>query len=78
MSRNRAYLEHVALRVKDIHWHIRFFREALGMEMREVDGDPESPNQYWTLGGLQFISDPALNPEKSSVWVAGLRMRIAL
>jgi len=53
--RNRAYVEHVALRVCDIHWHIRFFREVLGMDMREVDGSPDNPRQYWTLGGLQFI-----------------------
>jgi hypothetical protein len=26
---NKAYLEHVAFKVKDIHWHIRFFREVL-------------------------------------------------
>lgn len=55
---NRAFVEHVAIRVRDIHWHIRFFREALGMEMREVDGPADSPNQYWTLGGLQFIATP--------------------
>jgi catechol 2,3-dioxygenase-like lactoylglutathione lyase family enzyme len=53
-----AYLEHVAIRVRDIQWHIRFFYEALGMDVREVDGDPAHPNQYWTLGGMQFISTP--------------------
>ena len=36
---NKAYLEHVAFKVKDIHWHIRFFREVLGMTLRDVDGD---------------------------------------
>jgi len=25
MSSSKAYLEHVAIWVKDIHWHIRFF-----------------------------------------------------
>ncbi|MFM0326111.1 VOC family protein [Caballeronia glebae] len=58
MSAPKAYLEHVAIWVKDIHWHIRFFEEVLGMTMREVDGSREAPRQYWTLGGLQFISDP--------------------
>ncbi|HET9978761.1 MAG TPA: VOC family protein [Burkholderiaceae bacterium] len=52
----KAYLEHVALRVKDIHWHIGFFREVCGMTMREVQGTPEHPEQVWTLGGLQFIA----------------------
>lgn len=58
MSAPKAYLEHVAIRVKDIHWHIRFFEDVLGMTMREVDGSREAPRQYWTLGGLQFISEP--------------------
>ncbi|AET92798.1 glyoxalase/bleomycin resistance protein/dioxygenase [Burkholderia sp. YI23] len=58
MSGCRAYVEHVAIWVKDIHWHIRFFEEVLGMTMREVDGTRDAPRQYWTLGGLQFIHDP--------------------
>ncbi|SAL44726.1 glyoxalase/bleomycin resistance protein/dioxygenase [Caballeronia cordobensis] len=57
MSGSRAYVEHVAIWVKDIHWHIRFFEEVLGMTMREVDGTRDAPRQYWTLGGLQFIHD---------------------
>jgi catechol 2,3-dioxygenase-like lactoylglutathione lyase family enzyme len=54
----KAYLEHVAIWVRDIHWHIRFFDDVLGMTMREVDGTPDNPRQYWTLGGLQFIASP--------------------
>ena len=54
----KAYLEHVAIFVRDIHFHIRFFEEVLGMTMREVDGTPEAPRQYWTLGGMQFIAMP--------------------
>jgi len=54
----KAYLEHVAIQVRDIHWHIRFFSEVLGMTMREVEGTAESPRQYWTLGGMQFIAKP--------------------
>jgi porin len=30
------------------------------------------------LGDLQYIVDPALNPEDDSTWIAGLRMRLAL
>jgi catechol 2,3-dioxygenase-like lactoylglutathione lyase family enzyme len=55
---NKAYLEHVAFRVKDIHWHIRFFREVLGMTLRDIDGDAESTRQVWTFGGLQLMADP--------------------
>lgn len=58
MSATRAYLEHVAIWVKDIQWHIGFFENVLGMTMREVEGTREEPRQYWTLGGLQFISAP--------------------
>lgn len=54
----KAYLEHVAFYVKDIHWHVRFFREVLGMTMREIDGTPDDPRQVWTLGGLQFVARP--------------------
>jgi len=54
----QSYVEHAAIRVKDIHWHIRFFREVLGMTLREVQGPDEAPAQVWTIGGFQLISDP--------------------
>ena len=54
----KAYLEHVAIFVRDIQLHIRFFEEVFGMAMREVDGMRDNPRQYWTLGGLQFIAMP--------------------
>jgi len=55
----KSYVEHTAIRVKDIQWHIRFFREALGMAVRSVDGLPDTPKQVWTIGGVQLISDPS-------------------
>ena len=58
MTHSKAYVEHVAIWVRDIHWHIRFFREVLGMTMRELQGDDAQPAQYWTLGGMQFIAKP--------------------
>jgi catechol 2,3-dioxygenase-like lactoylglutathione lyase family enzyme len=58
MSDDRSYIEHVAIRVRDIHWHIRFFREVLGMTTREVDGPENDPRQFWTVGGIQLIADP--------------------
>jgi catechol 2,3-dioxygenase-like lactoylglutathione lyase family enzyme len=57
-ANTRSYVEHVAVRVKDLQWHLRFFREVLGMTTRMVDGDPEAPRQVWTIGGMQFIQDP--------------------
>jgi catechol 2,3-dioxygenase-like lactoylglutathione lyase family enzyme len=54
----KAYVEHVAIWVRDIRWHIRFFHDVLGMTMRETEGPAEDPKQYWTLGGIQFIASP--------------------
>ena len=54
----RSYVEHVAIRVRDIGWHIRFFREALGMAVREYDGPQDDPKQVWTVGGVQLMADP--------------------
>ena len=54
----KAYVEHVAIWVKDIHWHIKFFHDVLGMTMRDVEGTADKPVQYWTLGGMQFIAKP--------------------
>jgi len=58
MSIPKAYVEHVAVWVKDIHWHIRFFHDVFGMTLREVQGSVEAPIQYWNLGGMQFMSSP--------------------
>lgn len=55
--REKSYVEHVAVRVRDIDWHIRFFRDALGMTVREVDGPSDAPRQVWTVGGLQLVAD---------------------
>jgi catechol 2,3-dioxygenase-like lactoylglutathione lyase family enzyme len=55
----QAYVEHVAIRVKDIDWHVRFFQEVLGMSVDRIRGsEAEPPRQIWTIGGLQLIADP--------------------
>lgn len=56
---NSSFVEHVAFRVRDIAWHIRFFREALGMPVRELDGSFDKPRQVWLVGGIQLIADPS-------------------
>jgi catechol 2,3-dioxygenase-like lactoylglutathione lyase family enzyme len=56
-SKNKSYVEHVAIRVKDVQWHILFFHEVLGMTIREVDGSADSPRQVWTVGGMQLMAD---------------------
>ena len=30
----KSYVEHVTIRVNDIHWHINFFRDVLSMTVR--------------------------------------------
>ena len=74
----RAYVEHVAIRVKDIHWHIRFFDEVLGMDVREIDGPPENPSQYWTVGGMQLMSTPDFQapPSNEAGWLAHLGVMV--
>jgi catechol 2,3-dioxygenase-like lactoylglutathione lyase family enzyme len=52
----RAYVEHAAIRVRDIEWHMRFFRDVLGMTLRD-DRRGQSPSQVWTIGGVQLIED---------------------
>ena len=52
-----SYMDHVAIRVKDIRWHIGFFREALGMSIVSVDGPLDNPKQVWLQGGLQLVAD---------------------
>lgn len=78
MTTNKAYVEHVAVRVKDIQWHIRFFKEVLGMEMREVAGPMDSPSQYWTIGGMQFMSTPEFEapPSNESGWLGHLGIMV--
>lgn len=73
-----SYLEHVAIRVQDIHWHIRFFHEVLGQTLREVDGTAERPSQVWTLGGLQFMATPRVPfaPSNDSGWLAHLGVMV--
>ena len=53
----KSYVEHVAIRVKDIDWHIRFFRDVLGMTLREVIGPGSAPEKVWTIGGMQLNVD---------------------
>jgi catechol 2,3-dioxygenase-like lactoylglutathione lyase family enzyme len=64
--------------VKDIQWHIRFFLEVLGMDVREVDGPLDAPNQYWTLGGIQLMSTPDFQapPSNETGWLAHLGIMV--
>jgi 2-dehydropantoate 2-reductase len=74
----RSFVEHVAIRVRDIHWHIRFFREVLGQQLREVDGTEDNPRQYWTLGGMQLMATPDFEapPSNDAGWLAHLGVMV--
>ena len=65
-SSNQSYVEHVAVRVRDIRWHINFFHDVLGMDVREIDGPTDAPLQYWTLGGMQLVSTPGFDAPPSN------------
>ncbi|MAM09394.1 MAG: glyoxalase [Rhizobiaceae bacterium] len=61
MPATQAYVEHVAIHVRDIAQHIAFFEDVLGMTITKLEGDPAAPSQVWLLGGLQLISDPGFS-----------------
>lgn len=65
----QSYMEHVAIYVKDLDWHIRFFREALGMMLRD---ESQYPNQVWTIGGIQLISNPAYEAPEGRIAHLGI------
>jgi hypothetical protein len=74
----KSYVEHVAVRVNDIQWHINFFHDVLGMDVREIDGPTDAPNQYWSIGGMQLMSTPgfAAPPSNDAGWLAHLGIMV--
>ena len=56
MGTPRAYVEHAAIHVADLDWHVRFFAAVLGMGVRDTVAGP--PRQVWTVGGVQLIETP--------------------
>lgn len=80
---SKAYVEHVAIRVKDIRWHMKFFYDVLDMDVREVDvsdgSDANNPRQYWSVGGVQLMSTPSFEalPSNDSGWLAHLGIMCA-
>ncbi|MBS7009385.1 VOC family protein [Anaerostipes sp.] len=52
-----SYLEHMALRVTDLDWHIDFFKEVFDMPVRMQLG--EVPNRkVWLHAGIQLNEVP--------------------
>ena len=44
----------------------------------EIDGDPASPRQYWTIGGMQLMSTPDFEapPSNDAGWLAHLGVMV--
>jgi catechol 2,3-dioxygenase-like lactoylglutathione lyase family enzyme len=69
----KAYCEHVAIRVRDIDWHIGFFRDVLGMGLRrELPATASKPRQVWTMGGIQLIGDPSFAGQQGQLAHLGI------
>lgn len=51
----KTYLEHTAVRVPNLDWHLGLFTTVLGMEVRERTPEGELPRQVWLYGGIQLI-----------------------
>lgn len=69
---SRAYLEHVAIRVRDLGWHIRFFEQVFGWKVRQIDGDEAKPKQVW-IGGMQLMAVPDFDGAEGRVNHIGVR-----
>lgn len=64
-------LDHVAIRVSDIEFYVRFFARVFKMEVSSIDGDPERPLQLWIQDVIQLISDSDFQgPEGRSAHIA--------
>lgn len=51
-----AYLEHMAFKVNDFDWCVKFFQDVFGMEIRMAIG--EKPNRkVWLHAGIQLNED---------------------
>lgn len=67
-----AYLEHAAIFVRDLPWHVRFFEAVCGWRVRQIDGEADAPRQVW-LGGAQLIAAPGFDGAEGRVNHIGVR-----
>ena len=51
--KKKSFVEHTAIRVKDINWHIRFFEEALGICTSKIG--PDHPTTKLIKKSLKVI-----------------------
>lgn len=74
-----AVVDHVAVRVVDIAWHVRFFQEVFGMAIEQVDGPTEAPRQVWFDAGIQLIAEVGHEaaPSNDEGWLVHIALRVA-
>ena len=52
----RAFIDHVAVAVQDLAWHLDFFTRVMGMKERRRQETPEGKVlQVWLDGGVQLV-----------------------
>jgi len=54
----KGYLEHTAIFVKDMDWHIKFFEAVFGMGIRTKTMNGDQVAQVWLYGGIQLTVKP--------------------
>ena len=57
----KGYLEHSAIFVKDMDWHIAFFQDVFGMGIRTKTMDGGKIAQVWLYGGVQLTAKTDFN-----------------
>ncbi len=55
-NKNYGIVEHVAVSVADINWHINFFNHVFGMTIIKLKGASENPEIVWLSGGIQLLN----------------------
>jgi len=50
----KGYLEHSAIFVRDMDWHIKFFEAVFGMGVRSKSMNGDQIAQVWLYGGMQL------------------------
>ncbi len=54
-DKNYGFVEHVAVSVTDMNWHINLFSDVFGMMVTKHKGALENPEIAWLSGGIQLL-----------------------
>lgn len=54
----KAYIDHAAVFVSDLDWHVKFFDEVLDMKVKKTSEPGAALRQVWLEGGVQLIAAP--------------------